>query len=94
MMEPPIDSQQIPTHPQRPKAKRVKLARKVQRAAEGTIAAMLGGSLSLVFNAWKMMKMSDFQMIQAKIPDENRVSVAVFRMVSVFLLTVEFANGF
>jgi len=47
------------------KANRVKLARKVQRAAEGTIAAMLGGSLSLVFNAWKMMKMSDFQMVQA-----------------------------
>ena len=56
-----------PSHPQPAvvQASRVKLARKVQRAAEGTIAAMLGGSLSLVFNAWKMMKMSEFQMVQA-----------------------------
>jgi hypothetical protein len=52
----------------------VKLARKVQRAAEGTIAAMLGGSMSLVFNAWKMMKMSEFQMLQAGLPHEKRES--------------------
>lgn len=53
-------------------ANRVKLARKVQRAAEGTIAAMLGGSLSLVFNAWKMMKMSEFQMLQAQLQRRER----------------------
>ena len=54
------------------KAARVKHAKKVKRAAEGTISAMLGSSLSLVFNAWKLMKMSDFQMVQAQLQRRER----------------------
>ena len=50
----------------------MKHAKKVKRAAEGTISAMLGSSLSLVFNAWKLMKMSDFQMVQAQLQRRER----------------------
>lgn len=51
---------------------RARHAKRLTKAAEGTIATMLGGSLSVVFRAWKMMKMSDYQKVAAQLQSRER----------------------
>ncbi|CAE7289176.1 SKOR, partial [Symbiodinium microadriaticum] len=47
-------------------------ARKLKHAAENTIKALVGSSLSTVFRAWKQMKLSNYQSLVAKLHQRER----------------------
>ena len=53
-------------------ASRTSQARKLKQAAQNTIKALVGSSLSTVFRAWKQMKLSNYQSLVAKLHQRER----------------------
>ncbi|CAJ1346194.1 unnamed protein product [Effrenium voratum] len=50
----------------------VKHSKRLKRAAEGTIQTLVGSSISAVFKAWKLMKLSDYQAVAAALHARSR----------------------